>query len=121
MPILEVEIVTPDGAELEDGLAARIADGAGEVFGSPPGRTWVKLHALPSSRYAENGGTPPGVYPVFVNVLKAEVLQEEELRKEARALAEVIGRLCQRPSENVHILYSPSALGRIAFGGNLLT
>ena len=46
MPILEVEIVTSNGDILAPGLAQSIADSAGAVLGTPPGRTWVKLRAL---------------------------------------------------------------------------
>ena len=121
MPILDVEIVVPSGFQIPEGLTARLADAAGEVFGSSPGRTWVKLHAMSQDQYAENGGGPPvGVWPVFVSVLKAEVPALAELKEEARALAEAIARICQRPIENVHILYLADANGRIAFGGNLL-
>ena len=121
MPILHVEIVVPDGVGLESGLAAKLADTAGKVFDSPPGRTWIRVYPLPRSQYAENGGGPPdNVWPVFVTVLKAEVPTLDKLRAEARALAETVGQVCQRSSENVHILYLPSALGRIAFGGELL-
>lgn len=72
MPILEVEIVVGPEEELAPGLAGRLADAAAAVFAIPPGRTWVRLRALPCDRYAEDGGGPPaGVRPVFVSILKA--------------------------------------------------
>lgn len=120
MPILDVEIVIATGSDLPKALAAQLAEAAGEVFGSLPGRTWVKLRALTQDQYAENGGGPPvNVLPVFVSVLKGEIPAPAELREEARALAEAIAHICQRPTENVHILYLPEAEGRIAFRGKL--
>ncbi len=40
MPILEVEILTDEDQSLDSGLAQRLADAAGDVLGTPPGRTW---------------------------------------------------------------------------------
>jgi phenylpyruvate tautomerase PptA (4-oxalocrotonate tautomerase family) len=120
MPIVDVEIV---GAESVDGdLAARLADMAGEVLGSPPGSTWVRVRLLPRHLYAENGtGTPAGWNAVFVTVLKAQRPVGTTLETEVHALTEGIAKLCGRPAANVHVLYEPDALGRIAFGGRLRT
>jgi phenylpyruvate tautomerase PptA (4-oxalocrotonate tautomerase family) len=121
MPILEIEIVTRPAEVLRSDLAAEIADRAGEVFGSAPGATWVRVHALPAESYAENGGGPPaGVYPVFVSVLKSKLPDATGLEREARQLAETVGRTCSRHPENVHILYLPEGAGRVAFGGNVI-
>lgn len=121
MPILDVEIVVAGGVGWEDNLATQLADAAGKIFNSPTGQTWVRLHRVARADYAENGGGPPdNVRPVFVTVLKAEVPPPEKLKVEARALAEAVGRVCQRPTENVHILYLPGARDRIAFGGEFL-
>ncbi|HWB06738.1 MAG TPA: hypothetical protein VG796_27185 [Verrucomicrobiales bacterium] len=120
MPIVDVEIV---GSEpVEEGLAARLADMAGQVFDSPPSSTWVRLRLLPRHCYAEsNTPSPEGWHSVFVTVLKAQRQTGAALEAEARALAEGTARICGRPVENVHILYEPDARGRIAFGGNLRT
>ena len=118
MPIIDVEVVMKPNEGLREGLAAEIADAAGEIFGSEPGGTWVKLRALPREQYAENEGDPPeGVWPVFVNVLKGELPEGDQMREEAGKLAAEIGRICSRPKENVHILYLPAGTGRIFFGG----
>lgn len=118
MPILDVEIVLKPGERLRDGLAGEIADAAGKILGSEAGGMWVKLRELPKERYAENeGGLPEGVWPVFVEVLKGELPQGEEMGKEAAKLAVEIGRICERPQENVQILYLPAGAGRIFFGG----
>jgi phenylpyruvate tautomerase PptA (4-oxalocrotonate tautomerase family) len=120
MPIVDVEIVTSES--LEGGLAARIADMAGQVFGSPPASTWVRVRSLPQEQYAENGtASPEGWQSVFVTVRKAQRPTGSALEAEVRALTEGVSRVCGRPAENVHILYEPDALGRIAFGGTLKT
>jgi len=119
MPILEVEIVLQSSEVLPPNLARELADQAAAVFDAGPGTTWVRLRELPAHNYAENGGTPAGVSPVFVSVLKRSLLPLEERRVEAARLAVVIAALCGRPPENVHILYLPVAAGRMAFGGEL--
>lgn len=121
MPILDVEIVRAPGEKSDAGLAAALAEGAGKVFASPPGRTWVKLRDIAADQYAENGGGPaPGILPVFVTVLKAR-WEQNGLGPEVAALTEVVAERCGRPAENVHVLYVPPAAGRIAFGGRLVT
>lgn len=120
MPILNVEIVVPDGNMAPPELSGAIADAAARVFQSPPGHTWVCLSVLSRERYAENGGGPePEVFPVFVRVLRSAVPSEPDLRREAAALAAAVARACVRPVENVHVLYEAPAAGRIAFGGRL--
>lgn len=120
MPILDVEIVGhPE--EHDSGLAARLAEAAGEVLDSPPGGTWVRLHHLPPGRYAESGGGPhPGVRPVFVSVTCAVVPCGEDLARRVRALTEAVARECDRPPANVHVFHEPPARGRVAFGGKLV-
>ena len=55
MPISEVKIVVPTGLRLDPGLTANIAAAAGQIFGTPAGGTWVKLHPLSYEFYAEDG------------------------------------------------------------------
>jgi phenylpyruvate tautomerase PptA (4-oxalocrotonate tautomerase family) len=119
MPILKIEIVgKPDAGTTS--LARRLADAAGDVFGTPPGRTWVRLRALPASAYAENGGdVPQDACPVFVDVLHYEPPEGEARIREVAALTLRIGEACGRPAQNVHVLYQAPARGRIAFGGAL--
>jgi len=57
---------------------------------------------------------------VFVNLLKARLGPQKELLKEAGAMAKAIAKACARPVENVHIFYDSPAMGRAAFGGELL-
>jgi phenylpyruvate tautomerase PptA (4-oxalocrotonate tautomerase family) len=120
MPIVDVEIV---GVEtVASDLASRLADMAGQVFGSPPASTWVRLRVLPRHLYAENATvTPEGWRSVFVTVLKAQRPMGATLEAEVRALTEGVASVCERPPENVHILYEFDAQGRIAFGGQLRT
>lgn len=114
MPILDVELV---GAR-EDGLARKIADAAGEVLGTPPGRTWVRVRFLAREDYAENGTDVPGdVRPVLVTVL--ETKPPQDLEAEVRALTAAIAQATGRPAENVHLFYEPPGEGRVAFGGKL--
>lgn len=121
MPILEVEIVTRPGEELSPSLAASLADEVAAIFGSPPGGTWVRLRRLSQSDYAENSGGPPeGISPVFVTVLQAHPPSIPDRSSEAERLAAAIATVCNRPTANVHVLYLPPAVGRMAFGGNLI-
>src|SRR3989304_1505142 len=118
MPILEVDFICLDERGTSSDLARQIADSAGEVFGSFPGETWVRVNLVPRACYAENGGGPPeGVLPVFVRVLKRRSPRGDSLTGEVEALTEAIARACERPAENVHLIYTPDAEGRVAFGG----
>ena len=120
MPIIQVEIVGKLRGKAGTNPAGKIADAAGEVFRTAPGGTWVRLRFIPFKDYAENGVPPGDIRPVFVTVLKVKAAAAQELRKEAKALAEAVGKACGRPPGNVHIIYEPPATGRIAFGGVLL-
>ena len=121
MPILEVEVVQRDGEVLDPRAAARIAEAAASVFGTPPGSTWVRMRTLLRTGYAEDAGGPPdGVFPVFVSVGKARCGSLGERASEAERLTRAIAPILKRPPENVHILYEPDGAGRVAFGGRLV-
>jgi phenylpyruvate tautomerase PptA (4-oxalocrotonate tautomerase family) len=121
MPILEVEIVLRPNESLPDGLAIQLADCAGNLFGSSPGETWVKVRPIPAEQYAENGGLlPEGFYPVFVSVLKARPPSGDDLQTEVSELTSAIAHVCARPTESIHLFYQPDARGRVAFGGRLV-
>jgi phenylpyruvate tautomerase PptA (4-oxalocrotonate tautomerase family) len=120
MPILRVEIVLRPGETLPPGLAAALAESAGQLCGAPAGAIWVRLTGLPAWNYAENDTPAGSVHPVFVNVLKAALPPPERLAVEAAQLTEVIARLCGRPAENVHLFFEPAGAGRVAFGGRLV-
>lgn len=119
MPILEVEFVGPAPDNVKRALARRVADAAGTVFGSPPRTTWVRVRFVSADEYAENEGAEPGVFPVLVRVLQADPLQGDDLATEARRLTEALAAACNRPAENVHLVYEPAGRGRVAFGGTL--
>ena len=123
MPILDIELVQPDGASVpEASLTQALADAAGRAFGTPGGRTWVRLRTLTAAHYAENGvALAADELPVFATVLHARPPQGPALVSEldtlTRALAACLGRAAQR----VHVQYAPAAAGRQAFGGVLVT
>jgi len=129
MPILDIEIVTSDSNQsLPADLTQALADEAAQVFGAPGGTVWVKVRVIPSAQYAEDHGTPPDVYPVFVTVLKSRARAERsrsiqkgsELEDEITRLTQVLAKVLDRPEENVHIFYQPDGAGRITFGGKLV-
>lgn len=121
MPILDIELVVEDGEALAADLPQRLADAAAQVLQTPPGRTWVKLRRLPRGDYAESGdGFHEDIRPVFVQLLKAAPMSVQAREREAQRLTQAIAQACQRPFENVHILYLPPASGRAVFGGVMI-
>jgi hypothetical protein len=60
------------------------------------------------------------VRPVFVSILKANLPDEAVMAREVEALTTAVAQLCDRPPENVHIIYLPSGNGRVAFGGQIV-
>jgi len=121
MPILDIEIVASDSTpNLPADLTQSLADAAARVFDSPSGRVWVRLRVMPFASYAENGGVPEGVHPVFVTVLKSRVPTGNALKDEIARLTKSIANLLERPEANVHIFYKPDGAGRVAFGGKLV-
>jgi phenylpyruvate tautomerase PptA (4-oxalocrotonate tautomerase family) len=121
VPIIDVEIIIASGESPEINLAAKLADGIGEVLGLPPGSTWVKLRAILSNNYAENGAeVAPDAYPVFVTILKRQLPPPEIIQDEVTKLTNAIAEICHRQLENVHVIYEPEGKGRIAFGGKII-
>lgn len=120
MPILNVEIVAHPHERFSPHLAADLADRSGHIFGSPPGNTWIKVRFIAPENYAEND-SQDGVFPVFVSILKAQLPPADDLQAEVAQLTEAIAQICDRPRQNVHILYLPPGAGRVAFGGKLVS
>jgi phenylpyruvate tautomerase PptA (4-oxalocrotonate tautomerase family) len=121
MPIVTVEVVVEAGGSIAPDLARALANGVGRVFGSPPGQTWVRLHTLDKTRYAENDSSlEASELPVFVTVLKREPLSGHALETEVASLTEAIARAVGRPPASVHLEYAPEAVSRLAFGGKLV-
>jgi len=52
--------------------------------------------------------------------LKKAVPFGSELRAEVEALTRAVAQVCGRDPEQVHVIYEPPALGRVAFGGRLV-
>jgi phenylpyruvate tautomerase PptA (4-oxalocrotonate tautomerase family) len=117
MPIVDVEIVGDESPK--PSLSQELADAAGEIFGTPPGRTWIRLRMLPHDHYAENQEAQEH-HPVFVKVLKGQWPEHDDMKQEITQLTEAFARICDRSFENVHVLYLPEGSGRIAFGGDLV-
>lgn len=122
MPIVDVQIVCKQGADAQPAPPAQaLADQLGQVFGSGPGRTWVRIHTLPDCAYAENGvGAEDDGLPAFVTVLHAHPPAGEALAGEVLAVSEAVAAWLGRPVERVHVQYAPAGAGRQAFGGKLV-
>lgn len=122
MPILEVELTGGVARSARAGLARRIADAVGAVFGSAPGETWVRVREIPHGDYAENAtdAAAAGMQPVFVRVLKRALPDTGVLAREVEALAEAVAKETGRPRDQVHVICEPPAAGRVAFGGRLI-
>ena len=120
MTIVTVELVVDAGIALEQNLVQSLADAIGRALKSPSGQTWVRLHSLGRSEYAENRATVgTDELPVFVTVLKWQPLGAE-LQAEAAALTQAIAQVVRRPAGCVHVEYAPAATGRVSFGGKLV-
>ncbi len=119
MPILDFEIIGP--LDEKSNLSQILADAAADILKSKPGNTWVKLHFLSTDQYGENGGSEEGVFPIFISILLGQNPDEKVRSKIALELAEAASNVFNRPKENIHIIFLPDAIGRIAFGGHLKT
>lgn len=120
MPIVDIEIILKPNEMLRDDLASETADALGKIFDSPPGTTWVKLHALTAVRYAENGETQKSIFPIFVKIIRSRMAGPDEIQNEVTMITSELARICERPPENVQIIFEPNGAGRVAFGGKLV-
>lgn len=119
MPIVDIELVAGEPAAGR-GQLQTLVDELGGLFGSELGGTWVKLRSTNPRDYAENKAVVAEDHlPTFVNVLRHQLPDADELRQEMAAVAEIVARTLGRPREYVHVVYSPEAEGRIGFGGEL--
>lgn len=122
MPIIDIELVCRNEQDATPGSAAAIASALGAVFGSPPGRVWVRVRVLPASAYAENEReVPPEQLPVFVTVLLAHWPASEAMVKQIHDLTHAVASCLSCAPEQVHVQYAPEAAGRQAFGGQLVS
>jgi phenylpyruvate tautomerase PptA (4-oxalocrotonate tautomerase family) len=121
MPIVDIEIVLRANESIREEVVSELANELGEIFHSSAGETWIKIHPLSADQYAENGGTPDGIYPIFVTVMKSKLSSLEEMQKEVAKITGVIAQICGRPSDNIHVIYQPAGRGRVAFGGKIVS
>ena len=121
MPIVDIEIVCVPAADSGAISARALADALGESFGTPPGRTWVRLHYLDSRAFAENAvEVSASELPVFVTVLHAHPPEGAARATEVIGVTNAVARCVARPPGQVHVQYSPPGAGRQAFGGKLV-
>ncbi|MEM7247401.1 MAG: hypothetical protein AAF533_18825 [Acidobacteriota bacterium] len=121
MPILDIEIEAERDDEIAPDLAERLASVAGRVLETPPGRTWVRVHRLSRCRHAENDEElPVDARPTFVRLLLARWPDEARRSELATRLTAEVAAACDRPADNLTLIFEPPAAGRIAFGGRLV-
>ena len=122
MPVLDVELIRGAAVPERAGLARRLADAAGAIFGSAPGETWVRVREVATIDYAENASdaAAAGIQPVFVRVLKRAQPDAAAMTLEIEALTSAIAAETGRSRDQVHVVYEPPAAGRAAFGGRLV-
>lgn len=122
MPIVTIKLFMENPQEKAPTAQVQmLADRLGELFHTHPRQTWVRIEIHPRVHYAENGvALAEMVYPTFVEVLKADLADPDDLAAEAEQIAAVVSAVLGCPQENTHILYLPEAANRIAFGGKLL-
>lgn len=121
MPLLKVEIVETPGWSRPTGLARRIADAVAEALGATPQSVWVRLTTIAAGDYAENGGAPADVAPVFVTILEKAPPNGAALAAEVAALTPAIASACGRTESDIHLVYESPGRDRVAFGGRLVT
>ncbi len=117
MPIVDVELITGD--EPEPGLAGRLAEEIGRALAAAEGTTWVRLRLLPPEHYGESGPFGDDVRPVFVTIMAYERPAGDELRRTVAEVTATVAALTGHAGDNVHVIYTPDARGRVAFGGEL--
>lgn len=126
MPIVTIETLSDDAHSTDDALPTprelqSLADALGELFGSQPSGTWVRVRQQQRAYYAENQVTvTPDMRPVIVEILKSELDRGSDLDLEAATVCALVAQMLGRRTENVHVIYELPARGRVAFGGKLV-
>ncbi|MCZ6672170.1 MAG: hypothetical protein O7C75_04445 [Verrucomicrobia bacterium] len=121
MPQLDIDIVFRPNETLKGDAVQKLADAAGKVFDTPPGKTWVKINPVPRNCWAENKTKLSShAGPVVVSILKRTAPGPEEIEAEVSSLTRVIAGILERPNEEIHIKYEADAIGRVAYGGKLV-
>lgn len=119
MPIVDIEIVNPTEV-IRDVLTHSIANDLGKTLGSSEGGTWVRVHTIEKNHYAENSPTPIDGWPIFVSILHRKLPSQATLALEIKEITDLLSKAFRRPKELIHVIYQPSASGRIAFGGTVV-
>jgi phenylpyruvate tautomerase PptA (4-oxalocrotonate tautomerase family) len=118
MPIVDVELVNGEREMCDGALARTLADALGVAFETPAGRTWVRLRSLPAQAFAENEiAKPLGRDAVFVTILAADIAP---LASKVGTITDTVAAIGRRDPARVHVLFEPSARGRLAFGGAMV-
>ena len=121
MPQLDIDIVFRPNESLKGDTVQKLADAAGKIFDTPPGKTWVKINPVPRNFWAENLTTLDShLGPVMVSVLKRTIPPPDQIEAEVLELTKVFAGILDRSDENVHIKYEADSIGRVAFGGKLV-
>ncbi len=126
MPIVTIETLSDSPLSTDDAMPTpeqlqTLADALGELFGSQPSGTWVRARQQQRAYYAENMiEFGPDMRPVIVEVIKSEVEAGKRLAIEAATVCALVAKTLGRRTEHVHVIYQPSARGRVAFGGQLV-
>jgi phenylpyruvate tautomerase PptA (4-oxalocrotonate tautomerase family) len=119
MPLVNIDVVGLE-TRLDAARTQQLADDLALIFGSEPRGTWVTVRAVPAEQYAENDGAAPELAPAFVRIIQRDPPQGETLTHQTSALTEAVASLLSRSARNTHIIYEPSARGRVVFGGRLV-
>lgn len=123
MPIVDALIVQGADVAPRPDLAHALAVVVARALQSRPGTVWVRLQYLDSHLYAEDTvmDLADASHPVFLRMLVADLPAVDELQRQVSALTAAVAGLLDRRPERIHIEYAPSARGRVAFGGTLLS
>lgn len=122
MPMANIQIVLKNNAAAyPDNITSQLADALGSFFNCSPGTTWVRLSYLTASHYAENQISQQDCPdPVFVELLLKNTAEQHHRALDARKIANIVAEILQRPENEIHIIFQPPGVGRVAFGGKLI-
>ncbi len=119
MPFVTVEIVGASDEPTQP-LAQALADACSPAFPPEHSEVWVRVRNVAAQNWAITRGkaTPP--YPVFVYVMREINPVGAALQREVDGVTTAVANVTGRPVDSVIVEFEPSAVGRLAFGGNLL-
>lgn len=120
MPIVTIEIFGGLGRRAGK-LAQALADECSPAFPPNHREVWLHLRLVPGENWTVSNRSIRGPLPVFVHVVREVNPRGAKLRREIERLTGAVARVTGRPQKQVHVIYEPSAKGRMAFGGRLLS